>query len=106
MGSKGGQLLTFESDDLLHWRYKGVFFDGLDVMPECVDLFSLNNTDMVILSLIGNPGTQYPHNRPTVLIMAGLIGPTQHLQSLDAIRLIMALTSMRRRQPKRRTDVG
>ena len=68
MGSKGGQLLTFESDDLLHWRYKGVFFDGLDVMPECVDLFSLNNTDMVILSLIGNPRTQYPHNRPTVLI--------------------------------------
>lgn len=52
-----GQILLFESKDLLHWQFKSVVLDHLQelgMIAECPDLFSFENKDAMIFSAIGH----------------------------------------------------
>lgn len=53
---QAGQILMYESDDLLHWQFKSVVLKGLQelgIIAECPDLFSFENKDAMVFSAIG-----------------------------------------------------
>lgn len=56
MKNIAGQILMYESEDLIHWTYKSVVLTGipeLGQIAECPDLFSLGNRDGLVFSAIG-----------------------------------------------------
>ena len=52
-----GKVLLFESDDLLHWRYAGVLFEGSEFPPciECPDFFQMDEKYVLMFSKIDEP---------------------------------------------------
>lgn len=50
-----GKVLLYRSEDLLHWDYVGVLFEGEEYGPviECPDLFELDGQFVLMFSLIG-----------------------------------------------------
>lgn len=53
-----GQILLFESNDLLDWRFTSVLLEGTQdqgIMWECPDLFELDGKDVLIVSPIQMP---------------------------------------------------
>lgn len=55
--NEAGQILLYESKDLLHWQFKSVVLNHLQelgMIAECPDLFSFNKKDAMIFSAIGH----------------------------------------------------
>lgn len=68
---KRGQILLFESVDLLQWQFKSVLLEGGEeqgIMWECPDLFHLDGKDVLILSPIqmAEEGFAYKNTSSTV----------------------------------------
>ncbi|KAF2899194.1 hypothetical protein ILUMI_06981 [Ignelater luminosus] len=73
--SNTGQILLYQSSDLIDWRFKSILLEGTTeqgIMWECPDLFELEGKDVLIMSPINYPksGNHY-HNGQSVL---GFIG--------------------------------
>ncbi|MBD5561070.1 MAG: glycoside hydrolase family 32 protein [Clostridia bacterium] len=46
-----GAIALYESDDLLHWKYKSILYDDcLDQVSECPDLMTFDGTDVLVTS--------------------------------------------------------
>ncbi len=59
-----GQILLFESEDLLDWQFKSVLLEGTEqqgIMWECPDLFHLDSKDVLIMSPIEMPKQGYSY---------------------------------------------
>lgn len=74
-GEKSGRQLLFHSQDLLNWQYRGVFLEGIGEMPECPDLFRLNDKDVMITSVMGLPkdGLRFQSQHSDVVYLVGEI---------------------------------
>ena len=66
---KGGAILLYRSQDLIHWEYRGPLLVGdlkskkpfpTGYMWECPQLINLGEKDLLILSAMIAPGEQYP----------------------------------------------
>ena len=55
--SESGKVLLFSGEDLLHWQYQGVLFEGAEYAPciECPDFFKLDDRYVLMFSKIGDP---------------------------------------------------
>ncbi|WP_086350598.1 glycoside hydrolase family 32 protein [Candidatus Enterococcus clewellii] len=72
-----GQILLFESEDLLEWQFSSVLLEGDDeqgVMWECPDLFHLDGKDVLILSPIemDKKGLSYWNTSSTVAFIGAV----------------------------------
>ena len=61
-GEKGGQLLAYDSPDLLHWTFAGKPVEGVGEMLECPDCFALDGHEVYIACAMGLPmdGLRFP----------------------------------------------
>ncbi len=63
---QGGAVLLYRSDNLIHWDYVGIIDEsdiGREEIWECPDLFKLQDTDVLILSIID---LQQTNMHPTI----------------------------------------
>ncbi|KAJ8954708.1 hypothetical protein NQ318_011401 [Aromia moschata] len=72
-----GQVLLYQSEDLIKWEFKSILLQGTSaqgIMWECPDVFELDGKDVLILSAIQMPvvGDDY-HNIDSVIAFVGTI---------------------------------
>lgn len=67
-GERGGQLLSFYSENLQDWRYIGVYANELGAMAECPDLFRLDGKQVVIVGLMDYKEPDMPSNPVVYLV--------------------------------------
>ena len=72
-GEKGGQLLAYDSPDLLHWTFAGKPVEGVGEMLECPDCFALDGHEVYIACAMGLPmdGLRFPGSQTAVWLAAG-----------------------------------
>lgn len=63
-GQKGGDLLLFDSGDLIHWEYVEKHIEGMAVMLECPDYFELDDHTVTVVSTIGMPFIEGKYSSP------------------------------------------
>lgn len=68
-----GRQLLYESPDLFHWTYKGVFLQELSEMPECPDFFQLGGKDVLITCLMNQTqdGYKFQNGHHDVVYVTG-----------------------------------
>ena len=82
-----GQILLFQSDDLLHWVFKSVLLEGKThqgIMWECPDLFHLDGKDILLMSPIEmeKEGNAY-HNINSTVAFIGTVDWTTGKLNVD-----------------------
>lgn len=67
-GPSGGDYLFYDSTDLEHWTFAKKHIEGLGVMLECPDYFTLDGHTVTIASVMEMPpdGLRYPNAQPVV----------------------------------------
>ena len=72
-GEKGGQLLAYDSPDLLHWTFAGKPVEGVGEMLECPDCFALDGHEVYIACAMGLPmdGLRFPGSQTAVWLAEG-----------------------------------
>lgn len=80
-----GQILLFESPDLLSWSFTSVLLEGTKeqgIMWECPDLFSLDGKDVLIISPIQmqSQGVNYQNTSSSVAFIGTVDWQTGHFQ--------------------------
>jgi beta-fructofuranosidase len=67
-GELGGDILMYESKDLIHWHYVKKHIEGMCLMLECPDYFDLDGHTVTVVSTIEMPedGLKYPGKQPVL----------------------------------------
>lgn len=85
-----GRQLLYESSDLIHWTYRGVFLQELSEMPECPDFFHLDGKDVLVTCLMNQPreGYRFQYGHHDVAYVTGRTEGVSFVQeSLDSVDL-------------------
>ncbi|MHC5227218.1 glycoside hydrolase family 32 protein [Enterococcus sp. LJL99] len=82
-----GQILLFQSNDLLNWMFKSVLLEGKahqGIMWECPDLFQLDGKDVLLMSPIEmqREGNAY-HNMNSTVAFIGMVDWTTGKLTVD-----------------------
>ncbi|KAF2893415.1 hypothetical protein ILUMI_12759 [Ignelater luminosus] len=90
--SNTGQLLLYQSSDLIDWQFKSILLEGSreeGEMWECPDLFELEGKDVLIMSPISYPrsGNDY-YNSHSVLEFVGEIDWEQGKLKVESLKEI------------------
>lgn len=86
-GNSGGQLLRYSSADMIHWRYDGVFLEGLGDMAECPDTFAQDGQTVVVACLMNADEKRYGCKQPVVYaagrVCGGRFQPAHPFRTVD-----------------------
>lgn len=84
---KCGQILLFESKNMMEWSFKSVFLEGNEkqgIMWECPDLFQLEGKDVLIMSPIQMPSESYKYrNRSSTVAFIGEVDWNRGVLQVD-----------------------
>lgn len=90
--SMSGRILLYQSDDLLHWKYRGPIAHATDAdsegfMWECPDFFHLNGKDVLVCSPQGIKATEHRFlNKDDTAYFCGSFDYQQGTYQRDAFR--------------------
>ncbi|KAJ8937021.1 hypothetical protein NQ314_012103 [Rhamnusium bicolor] len=85
-----GQVLLYQSADLINWEFKSILLEGTKeqgIMWECPDLFELESKDVLILSAIqmARSGNDY-HNIDSVIEFIGEVDWNEGKMKVESIK--------------------
>lgn len=88
-GKHGGELLTYKSEDLHHWKFDDSFAPGVGEMLECPDVHTVDGHDILLACVMEMPpdGYRYPSQNPVVYWQKGKMNDNNSFDPLSALPL-------------------